>query len=120
MTTTENLWQTRAARLADQLVQSGDIRDPRWAAAIASIPRHVLVPNAYRQQPDGSWSELGDNPELIYSPTTLVTDIEDGLAVSSSTKPDLMVRMLETLDVHDDDRVLEIGTGVRHEVARCK
>lgn len=117
MTTTENTWQTHAARLADQLVKSGDIRDPAWARAIAATPRHLLVPVSYRQGPDGSWEQLDDDFARTYSATTLVTAIENGLAVSSSTKPDLMVRMLESLEVRDGDRVLEIGTGTGYNAA---
>lgn len=53
--------------------------------------------------------------ERVYSPETLVTALEtvgdNRVAIWSSTKPDLMVRMLEILDVHDGHRVLEIGTG---------
>ena len=57
----------------------------------------------------------------MYSPETLVTALEavgdNRLAISSSTKPDLMVRMLEILDVHDWHRVLEIGTGSGYNAA---
>jgi protein-L-isoaspartate(D-aspartate) O-methyltransferase len=121
VTSTDTDWVDYAARLVAELTESGDLHDPAWAAAIAATPRHRLVPTAYQQQHDGSWTELDTSaPDLglAYSLTTLVTEIDDGgHAVSSSTKPDLMVRMLETLDVHDGYRVLEIGTGAGYNVA---
>lgn len=84
-------------------------------------PRHLLVPTAYQQQPDGTWAEIdtrGPGLPLAYSSTTLVTGIDaDGRAVSSSTKPDLMVRMLEILAVHSGHTVLEIGTGTGYNAA---
>jgi protein-L-isoaspartate(D-aspartate) O-methyltransferase len=117
MATTESAWQPHAARLAEHLVGAGDIHDPAWARAVAETPRHLLVPISYRQRPDGSWEQLDDDYDLAYSPTTLVTALDNGLAMSSSTKPDLMARMLETLDVRDGDRVLEIGTGTGYNAA---
>jgi hypothetical protein len=57
----------------------------------------------------------------VYSPETLVTALEavggNRFPISSSTKPDLMVRMLEILDVQDGHRVLEIGTGTGYNAA---
>ncbi|MGH4015223.1 MAG: methyltransferase domain-containing protein [Pseudonocardiaceae bacterium] len=59
--------------------------------------------------------------DLVYSPTTLVTALTDRgthqESVSSSTKPDLVVRMLEILDVHDGHKVLDIGTGTGYNAA---
>lgn len=63
--------------------------------------------------------------EAIYSNQTLVTVLADEpgphgvqqVAVSSSTLPGLMIRMLEDLDVHDGHRVLEIGTGTGYNAA---
>lgn len=122
MTTTHTGWADYAAALVTALTDSGDLHDPAWAAAIAATPRHELVPAAYQQQPDGSWTAIdtcsADGLALVYSPATLVTHVDaEGRAVSSSTKPDLMVRMLETLDVHDGHRVLEIGTGTGYNAA---
>ena len=110
-------WKARAAALAEDLARAGDLRDPAWAAAVAATPRHLLVPTAYEQGADGGWSEV-DASGLAYSTTTLVTAVDGaGRPVSSSTKPDLMVRMLEALDVRDGNRVLEIGTGTGYNAA---
>jgi protein-L-isoaspartate O-methyltransferase len=52
----------------------------------------------------------------VYQNEPLITDLAvaangNRVTVSSSTKPGLMVRMLEALDAHEGHRVLEIGTG---------
>ncbi|MGQ0480413.1 MAG: methyltransferase domain-containing protein [Pseudonocardia sp.] len=118
-------WRGHARHLAEQLVAIGDIHDPRWAAAIAETPRHLLVPISYRQDPDGAWAadehNAGDVASAalarVYSTDTLVSAVRGGEAVSSSTKPDLMVRMLEALQIQDGMRVLEIGTGTGYNAA---
>lgn len=115
----DNNWMSRAQRLADLLAARGDLRDPAWRNAVAAVPRHALVPNAYRQDDTGGWQPVDvSSPaglDLIYSPTTLVTAVVDRgthqESGSSSTKPDLMLRMLDVLDIHDGHKVLEIGTG---------
>jgi protein-L-isoaspartate O-methyltransferase len=114
-------WRPYAARLADQLHASGDLRTTAWYTAIAEVPRHVLVPTAYHpQQSHGAIPHTrlntAENLDLVYSTSTLVTAVVPNkygslVPVSSSTKPDLMVRMLETLDIRDGQRILEIGTG---------
>lgn len=120
---TATAWQGHARRLADTLAERGDLRTPQWHAAVAAVPRHQLVPHAYRQDPTGEWAafDTADEPELVYSPTTLITALESTgdhrRPVSSSTKPDLMVRMLEILDVQDGHRLLEIGTGTGYNAA---
>jgi protein-L-isoaspartate(D-aspartate) O-methyltransferase len=121
-------WRFYALRLADQLHASGDLRTPAWHAAIAETPRHILVPTVYEPQEQcyGSQADVrlnaADHLELVYSTTTLVTAVVPNkygslMAVSSSTKPDLMVRMLETLDIRDGQRILEIGTGTGYNAA---
>ncbi len=126
-TTTDqaDAWRGHARHLAEQLVATGDIHDPRWAAAIAETPRHHLVPISYRQDPAGAWAadehSSGDDVSAalarVYSTATLVSAVRGGEAVSSSTKPDLMVRMLEALEIQDGMRVLEIGTGTGYNAA---
>lgn len=112
-------WTSHARRLADLLRERGDIRSPEWHAAIAEVPRHVFVPRAFSQGEDCAWTgwDTAGHLDRVYSPTTLVTALDDQGAVSSSTKPDLMVRMLETLDVHDGHRALEIGLGTGYNAA---
>ncbi|MBB5156733.1 methyltransferase domain-containing protein [Saccharopolyspora phatthalungensis] len=121
----DNDWHARAQALADELEARGDLTDPAWKAAVAATPRHELVPEFFQQDQTGGW-QPGDmtsprGMELAYSPVTLVTALADRghyrEAVSSSTKPDLIVRMLEILDVHDDHKVLAIGTGTGYTTA---
>ncbi len=121
-------WSSYALRLADQLQVSGDLETPAWHAAVAETPRHVLVPTVYEppEQFYGSCPDVRLNTAehlgLVYSTTTLITAVVPNkygslMGVSSSTKPDLMVRMLEALDIRDGQRVLEIGTGTGYNAA---
>lgn len=116
-------WVPHARRLADTLRDNGDLHSPQWHAALSAVPRHVFVPRAYEQDVTGAWHEFETATLLdrVYSPETLITALEtvggSMVPISSSTKPDLMVRMLETLDVRDGNRVLEIGTGTGYNAA---
>ncbi|MGH3795397.1 MAG: methyltransferase domain-containing protein [Pseudonocardiaceae bacterium] len=127
-------WRVRARQLADQLTADGDLHSAVWREALLAVPRHEFVPWYYeldtRTRP-ASWTrhEPSDAAstarwlELVYSPTTLVTMLADyagrgvQAGVVSSTKPDLMIRMLEALQVADGMRVLEIGTGTGYNAA---
>ncbi|MGQ0837731.1 methyltransferase domain-containing protein [Actinokineospora sp.] len=124
MTAIDMDWTGHAQRLSEALLEAGDINSPQWHHAVAAVPRHLLVPAAYDQDNTGAWRQFDTEHALerVYSRETLVTavaDIGDGhqVPVSSSTKPDLMVRMLEILDIHDGHRVLEIGTGTGYNAA---
>jgi len=122
------IWRSYLSRLVDQISAQGDLRSPQWREALLAVPRHLFVPHYYAQDTStrpSRWirHEPGDEEsvrrwlELVYSPTTLVTELAQyadrgvRMPVCSSTKPDLMIRMLEALDVRDGYRVLEIGTG---------
>jgi len=102
-------WHHHAERLAAEL-------PPRWRAAVTAVPRHVLVPHFFLQNDDASWTG-GEDLDTIYSDTTLITTFDGPRAVSSSTAPSLMIRMLDALDLHDGHRVLEIGTGTGYNAA---
>ncbi|WP_250847815.1 hypothetical protein [Streptomyces hygroscopicus] len=110
--------------MADQLVRTGCIRSKPWLAAFLSVPRETFVPTfTVRSQGSLHKYSQGDPAWLAaaYQDISLLTQFDqDGTATSSSTQPSLMAQMLEALDVRDGDTVLEIGAGVRHEVAHCK
>jgi methyltransferase of ATP-grasp peptide maturase system len=122
-------WQARAEALADKLAADGDLHTAEWRAAVCAVARHELVPRYYEQEgatyrlvtPDDDASRQAWL-DRVYSDTTLITAVvadSSGrqVPVSSSTKPDLMVRMLEALNVHDGHKVLEIGTGTGYNAA---
>ncbi|WP_112273539.1 methyltransferase domain-containing protein [Lentzea terrae] len=126
MTATTMPWQELAHQLADQIAAEGALRSPAWRDAVEATPRHVFVPRFYVQRQDGQWTETSVDDDgwlaAVYSNEPLITDLATTanghrVTVSSSTKPGLMVRMLEALDVDDKDKVLEIGTGTGYNVA---
>lgn len=127
-------WQPLARRLAERLDADGDLHTRAWREALLAVPRHEFIPRYYTQDLDARplrWishephdaDSVRDWLDLVYSPTTLVTELAEfadrgvQAPVSSSTKPDLMIRMLEALNVSDDMRILEIGTGTGYNAA---
>jgi protein-L-isoaspartate(D-aspartate) O-methyltransferase len=110
-------WESSARRLARQLVDKGALRSPTWQRAVEQVPRHVFAPIFYEYDSHhAGWRAVDaacyQDPhhwlERVYSNTALFI-LPDGM--SSSSMPSLMVRMLESLNVEDSNRVLEIGTG---------
>lgn len=124
MTITQQIdWQPHARRPADELTAAGKLTDPAWRRAVQEVPRHQLVPTHYQRDDTGRWRKADTDRELAkaYSNTVLLTAFSDtdggGTLLSSSSQPGLMTRMLEALDVHDQHRVLEIGTGSGYNAA---
>ena len=102
-------WTVLAAALAEELTTLGKLRSPQWQAAVRAVPRHELVPVHHTVDPhSGEWTAHRTDLALAYSNTALFV-LPGGL--SSTSMPGLMTRMLESLDVHDGHRVLEIGAG---------
>lgn len=120
-------WRESALALADHLRRLGVITSDAWYDAVCAVPRHVFVPRFYETRADnGSVSadlvESALRRDTVYGTETLVTAIEidthgNVVPMSSSTKPDLMLRMLEDLDTAAGNRVLEIGTGTGYNAA---
>ncbi|MDQ3576766.1 MAG: methyltransferase domain-containing protein [Actinomycetota bacterium] len=124
-----NDWLNRAAALARRVADAPGV-DPQWAEAFAEVPRHVFVPR-FHPGPDPSSildaSDPGQREQwlnAVYADESLVTQyaLTPGTtdlwqSTSSSTRPSLMARMLTLLDVHDGQRILEVGTGTGYNAA---
>jgi protein-L-isoaspartate(D-aspartate) O-methyltransferase len=84
-------------RLVQRLLEGG-VRDPRVLAAIAAVPRHLLVPEALRTE--------------SYKHAAL--PIGDGQTISA---PAVVAAMTEALEIEGTERVLEVGTGSGYQAA---
>jgi protein-L-isoaspartate O-methyltransferase len=116
-------------RLLDSLADNGAVTR-QWAAAMASVPRHQFMPDVlYRHERGRAGNDLvpvrrDDEPdrwlELVYSDTSITTQVNDGHpdadgtgfeSTSSSSQPTVMAGMLHELGAQPGERVLELGTG---------
>jgi methyltransferase of ATP-grasp peptide maturase system len=123
------------SRLVRGLIRNRALTDPAWREAFLAVPRHAFLPR-YFQQRSGRWAavDTGDPDWLtqIYADRVLVTQLDGdssrwetarsqgpvaGAPTCSSSMPTIMVVMLEALQVKDNHRVLEIGTGTGYNAA---
>lgn len=125
----DSQWRSRARELVAELTADGALRTPAWCSAFEQVPRHLFVPLIYRRDRRGDLRAVdGRDPAQretwlteVYCDDSLITQlaqVRPGYALrpftvpaSSSTRPSLMARMLEDLELTDGMRVLEIGTG---------
>lgn len=123
MTTDATAQDATAARakLAQALVDTGDLTDPRWRAAFEEVPRHLFVPFFFDHTGRRISGDDQDTREqwfaAVHDDRSLVTHRTLGAATSSSTQPSLMAAMLQALEVTDGMRSLEIGTGTGYNAA---
>lgn len=121
--------------LAKELSTRGQLADPAWRSAVEEVPRELFLGDTFFRANGTRWDpvrreELGEDEwlRLVYSDTTWVTQVDGissvdavgslvGRPTSSSTLPSLVMRMVELADVHDGDKVLEIGTGTGYSTA---
>ncbi len=113
--------------LADQLLGDGVLLDSKWLKAFRSVPRHEFLPGFFRQLHTGDWERVTarhpDWLKLVYTDRVWVTQFDGddtvtgGTPTCSSSMPTIMAIMLEALDVHSGQSVLEVGTGTGYNAA---
>lgn len=123
--------------MAEQLAADGYLRTKPWRQAAEVVPRHEFLRGGFFEQapgpgPTARQPVLPDSdawPESCYRDESLVTQLAGTIVpadirgqimrapTSSSTMPSLVLRMLEDLQVEDQHRVLEIGTGTGYSTA---
>jgi protein-L-isoaspartate(D-aspartate) O-methyltransferase len=91
------------ADLVVLLTERGSVSDPRLAAALGQVPRHVFVPAA----------ELAE----AYADQAIVTHHRDGVPTSSASQPAVVAAMLEQLRPSPGGSILEIGAGTGYNAA---
>ena len=84
--------------MLNRQIKARGIRDSRVLEAMAKVPRHEFVPEAYR--------------DMAYSDTPL--PIGEGQTIS---QPYIVALMTEALELNAGDRVLEVGTGSGYHAA---
>lgn len=129
--------ETERQALAERLVAEGALVTPAWRRAVEAIPREMFLhPGVFLLQDKGRWgpvTSVGTDPaewaKIAYSDQSLTTQLDGhltaeqvsepvtGSPTSSSTTPVTVLSMIESLDVEDGHRVLEIGTGTGYSTA---
>ncbi|MFC8079199.1 methyltransferase domain-containing protein [Streptomyces sp. NPDC057307] len=114
---------TTRQRLAETLRSKG-VLPLEWRDTVAFVDRGLFIPGVIEG------GDFATDPEswlrAVYSDAPVVTQVNDGegtpegafrLSTSSSSMPSIMLEMLSLLDVRDEQRVLEIGTGTGYNAA---
>jgi len=111
--------------------------DAEWWSAFRDVPRDLFVPYFFVPLTDRPGWRLVEHPNpewtrRVWSNDPLITQLDgndqhaaaarrgevvNGVSTSSSSAPSLMALMLQALDVHDDEHILEIGTGTGYNTA---
>jgi len=100
-TTMENQsykYERQREEMVRNQIEKRGIKDPGVLAAFRKVPRHLFVSEALRDQ------AYGDYPLPIGEQQTI-------------SQPYIVAEMTQVLELHPDDRVLEIGTGSGYQAA---
>lgn len=98
----------QAAQLREQLVRNlidrGTVRNPRIAAALTAVERHLFVPDA----------TLAD---AYADDAVAVKRTDDGTVISAASQPTIVAAMLEQLDPQPGEKILEAGAATGYNAA---
>jgi protein-L-isoaspartate(D-aspartate) O-methyltransferase len=91
-------FQAERRRMVDEQIARRGLHDPRLLAAFESVPRHLFMPEEYRQH------AYADGPLPIGFDQTI-------------SQPYIVALMTHLLDLSGTERVLEVGTGSGYQAA---
>ncbi|MCF8051977.1 MAG: protein-L-isoaspartate(D-aspartate) O-methyltransferase [Desulfobacterales bacterium] len=94
----EMRFRRQRADMVRKQIEARGIADPKVLAAMGKVPRHLFVSEALWDQ------AYGDYPLPIGSQQTI-------------SQPYIVAEMTQALQLSEDDRVLEIGTGSGYQAA---
>ncbi|MFO7790229.1 MAG: protein-L-isoaspartate(D-aspartate) O-methyltransferase [Bacteroidota bacterium] len=94
----DTAWKKDAKKMVRQQIEARGIDDKRVLDAMKNIPRHLFVPETYR--------------DMAYTDRPL--PITKGQTIS---QPYIVALMTATLDLDGSEKVLEIGTGSGYQAA---
>ncbi|WP_436789633.1 methyltransferase, FxLD system [Yinghuangia sp. YIM S10712] len=89
--------------LVDQLMTAGTVATPAVEEALRRVPRECFVP--------------GTPLEHAYADDAVYTKEKNGVRLSAASQPTIVAMMLEQLDVHPGNAVLELGAGTGYNAA---
>ncbi len=95
---TEPDWTMQREEMVSQQIEARGVKDPSVLSSLRSVPRHLFVPENYRE---GAYN---DSPLPIGDSQTI-------------SQPYIVALMSELLEVEAGQKVLEIGTGSGYQAA---
>jgi protein-L-isoaspartate(D-aspartate) O-methyltransferase len=114
MATNHNV-QEYVDNMVDSLIKQGWLTSHAIREAFRSVPRHLFIDRVFVNGQLIPF-DVKDNEQLkmVYSDNSILQKISPP---TSSTAPSLMASMLESLELDENMRVLEIGTGSGYNAA---